>query len=54
MSTFVLLLLAMLFGWVRSIDLVSGLSVVLLFVLFFATLMALVARQQAPRPPRRH
>jgi uncharacterized membrane protein YuzA (DUF378 family) len=53
-GTFVLLLLTVLFGWVRSIDLVSGVAIVLLFVLFFATLMALVVRRETPRPPSRH
>lgn len=49
-GAFVLLLLGVVLGWVRSIWILSGTAVVLLFLLFFATLMAFVGRPETPRP----
>jgi Na+-transporting methylmalonyl-CoA/oxaloacetate decarboxylase gamma subunit len=48
------LLLGVVFGWVRSIPVLSGTAVVLVFLFFFALLMALVARRETPRPPSPH
>ncbi len=53
-SAFVLLLLGVVFGWVRSIPVLSGTAVVLVFLFFFALLMALIARRETPRPPSPH
>jgi Na+-transporting methylmalonyl-CoA/oxaloacetate decarboxylase gamma subunit len=38
-------------GWGRSIWILSGTAVVMVFLLFFATLMAFVGRRESPRPP---
>ena len=48
-GVFVLLLLGVALGWTRSVPVVAGTAVVLLFLFFFALLMALVARRETPR-----
>ncbi len=53
-GAFVLLFLGVVFGRVLSIWALSGVAVLMLFMLFFATLMALVARRESPRPPSPH
>ena len=47
-GVFAVLLLAVAFGWVRSVPVVAGMGVVLLFLFFFALLMALVGRRATP------
>jgi hypothetical protein len=47
-GVFVVLLLAVVLGWVRSVPVAAGMAVVLLFLFFFALLMALVGRRETP------
>jgi hypothetical protein len=53
-GAFVLVLVGVVLGREHSIWLLSGVGVVTLFLLFFATLMAVVACRQHPRPPSPH
>jgi Ni,Fe-hydrogenase I cytochrome b subunit len=46
---FVVLLLAVVLGWVRSVHVATGMAMVRLFLFFFALLMALVRRRETPR-----
>jgi uncharacterized membrane protein YuzA (DUF378 family) len=53
-GVFAVLLLAVLFGWVRSVPVAAGMAVVLLFLFFFGLLMALVGRRESSRPHSPH
>lgn len=50
LGTFVLLLLGLLL-YKSAVGAVPGVLVVMLFLLFFASLMVLVGRRGSPRPP---
>jgi hypothetical protein len=50
-GAFVLLLVGVVLGQVLSIWVLGGTAVVLVFLFFFATLMAFVASRETPRPP---
>ena len=52
-GAFVLVLLGVVLSWGHP-SWLTGTAVVLAFLLFFATLMALVARRETPQPPSPH
>jgi hypothetical protein len=53
-AVFVVLVVAVVFGWVGTVPVVSGAAVVLMFLFFFALLMAVVGRRETPGPHSPH
>jgi Na+-transporting methylmalonyl-CoA/oxaloacetate decarboxylase gamma subunit len=51
---FVLVLLGAVLARALSLWILGGAGVVLLFLLFFAVLMAFTGRRESPRPPSPH